>query len=143
MKVSIGSDHHGFEHKERIKIFFDTIDWTDVGAYSAERSDYPLFAHFVAQDIVENRSQKGILLCGTGIGMAIAANRYKGIYAGLAWNQEVARRAKEDDNVTILVLPADYITVEQACIMVHAWITTLYRGGRYQKRLDLIDTLLK
>lgn len=143
MKFSIGSDHRGFEHKEKIKTFFTTIDWIDVGVHSTKRSDYPIFAHLVTQNILENKTQNGVLLCGTGIGMTIAANRYKGIYAGLAWNQEIAKRAKEDDNVTILVLPADYITTEQACNMVHAWIFATYRGGRYQERLDLIDTLLK
>ena len=81
----------------------------------------------------------GVLLCGSGVGMAIAANRFMHIYAALVWNCETAARAKEEDNANILVLPADYITPVQACNMVEAWLNAQFLHDRYQKRIDQID----
>ena len=102
--IAIGADHRGFAMKEYLKqnciIPNYAFTWIDVGADSDTRSDYPIFAIRVAKYIQEKNAFYGILLCGTGIGMAIAANRFKGIYAGLAWNEESARLAKEDDMVS-------------------------------------------
>lgn len=139
MKIAIGADHRGFAYKQQIMQHFLDIEWIDIGSDSHERSDYPIFAHAVSKKVVTKEVQYGVLLCGTGIGMVIAANRHPGIYAGLAWNDQVARRAKEDDNINVLVLPADYISFEDACSMITAWIFATYRSGRYQVRLDLID----
>jgi ribose 5-phosphate isomerase B len=116
-----------------------TIEWTDVGCSGPERTDYPPFAFAVADRIRQERVDRGILLCGTGIGVAIAANRCSRVYAGLVWNAEIARKAREDDNINVLVLPADYITQELALACVEQWLDAKFKGGRYQERISMID----
>ncbi len=143
MNVVIGTDHRGFEYKEFIKSYNDfskNILWLDVGCHSSDSCDYPIFAREVVQNIQSGKAQAGILLCGTGVGMSIAANRFEKIYAGLAWNKEVARLNKEHDKVNVLVIPADFVTRDQALEMVSAWVEADFLGGKYQKRIDLIDS---
>lgn len=140
--IAIGADHRGFEQKKFILDHLmpdGSYQFIDVGAYSSERTDYPLYAKKVIELMLSGQAQKGILLCGSGIGMSIYANRYKGIYAGVAWNSEVAQQAAQDDNVNILVLPSDYISNEQAVAAVHAWLLAHFKGGRYADRLAMID----
>lgn len=142
--VAIGADHRGFTLKNMLQASIthhDGIAWLDVGASDDARSDYPVFAAAVCNAIVEEKASYGVLLCGTGVGMSIAANRFKGIYAGLAWNEEIARLGKQDDNVNVLVIPADYVTPQCAVAMVRAWHAASFLSGRYQQRLDLIDSL--
>jgi ribose 5-phosphate isomerase B len=139
MKISIGADHRGFELKQAIIKAFAQIDWLDVGTHSTQRTDYPVVARAVCEQILTDEATRGILLCGSGVGVSIAANRHPGIYAALCWNAELARTAREDDNANILVLPADYLTTDQACDMVRAWLEATFKGGHYQKRLDMID----
>lgn len=142
--VAIGADHRGFVLKNMLQASLtkqDGIAWYDVGACDDARSDYPIFAAAVCKAILEQKASCGVLLCGTGVGMSIAANRFKGIYAGLAWNEEIARLGKQDDNVNVLVIPADYVTPQCAVDMVRAWHAASFLSGRYQHRLDLIDTL--
>lgn len=144
MNIAIGADHRGFEIKEYLKkdyILCDgkAINWIDVGAYNDHRSDYPVFAHKVADLMQKGSAEKGILLCGTGVGMAIVANRCHGVYAGLAWNEEVALQSKQHDNTNVLILPADYLTEEQAKKMVDVWLNALFLEGRYRERFIMID----
>jgi ribose 5-phosphate isomerase B len=141
--IGLGTDHRGFSLKNWLQESFvfqpKTIVWQDFGAYTAERSDYPEFAKKVSQALLEKKIDYGILLCGSGVGMAIAANRFKGIYAGLVWNAEIARLAKQDDNINILVIPADFVSIHELDAMVRAWLSTEFNNGRYQKRLESID----
>lgn len=116
-----------------------SIQWIDVGTYDETRTNYPLFARSVCEKMKNGETQHGILICGSGIGMAIAANRYKGIYAGVVWNDHIAKVSKEDDNVNVLVIPADFVTEEEMHTMVHAWLTARFLEGQYQKRLSMID----
>lgn len=139
MKIGIGADHRGYDLKQFLMQSFPDYIWLDEGTHSTERTDYPLYAHKVCKAILAGTISCGILLCGTGVGMAIAANRYKGIYAALCWNDEVARLARQDDGANVLVLPSDFITYDQAALMVHAWLSAQFKGGRYQERLQLID----
>ena len=145
MKIAIGADHNGFAGKEYIKQHFlindDPIEWIDVGTFDEERTDYPIFAQKVCNAMLEGQADKGILLCGTGIGMSIAANRFENIYAGLAWNEDVARLSREDDNTNILVLPSDYVSHELMVKMVHSWLAATFKGGRHQERIAMIDRL--
>ncbi len=143
MKIVIGTDHRGYQHKEfmKEKITFDNIEWLDVGAQSDERSDYPEFAIAAVQKIQQREARVGILLCGTGVGMSIVANRFYGIYAGLVWNLTVAREAKEDDNINILVLPADFVSPEESVEIAAMWLTAQFKGGHYQDRIDEINAL--
>lgn len=141
MIYAIGADHRGFAHKNYIKKMVSSIEWYDVGAYNEERSDYPLFAQKVCEQILHNAAQGGVLLCGSGIGMAIAANRYKKIYAGLVWDVDIAKQAKEHDAVNVLVIPTDYVSAEKSVAMIYAWHDALFKGGRYQERIAMIDSL--
>jgi RpiB/LacA/LacB family sugar-phosphate isomerase len=140
-KLSIGSDHRGFAHKQHIIAALSHLAWDDEGAYTVERSDYPVFAQKVCRALRDGRANQGILICGSGIGMAIAANRFPGIYAALCWNVEVARIAKEDDGSNVLVLPSDFVTLDQAVAMVEAWYHAKFKAGRYQGRLSMIDRI--
>ena len=90
-------------------------------------------------DVLQGVAHEGIFVCGSGVGPSIAANRFKGIYAALCWNQEVARFAKEKNGANILILPADYLTLEQAFLIIEAWVGATFKGGRYQERLNMID----
>ncbi len=139
MKIAIGADHRGFAHKESIKQAFADVEWIDVGAYNDERSDYPLFARKVVQAMQDKRAVCGILLCGTGVGMAVTANRHNQIYAALVWNEEIARQSKSHDNANILVLPSDYISPDQAVAMIRVWLATEFLVGRYAERINMID----
>lgn len=143
MNIAIGADHRGFDHKEYIKKQVNLperpISWIDVGATSKDRSDYPIFAHLVVKEMEQGTADCGVLICGSGIGMAITANRTPGIYAGVAWNKEVASVGKEHDNTNILVLPSDFVSKEQSAQLVIAWLQARFKEGRYQERLDMID----
>ena len=140
MKIAIGADHRGFEQKQRIISYFASqIEFIDVGTDSMDRTDYPLYARKVVDLMAKQEVDAGILLCGSGMGMAIAANRYKDIYAGVVWNKEIARMAKEDDNINLLVLPSDFIQNDQLIPIVNAWLQATFKGGRYAERLAMID----
>lgn len=141
--VAIGADHRGFTVKSFLMshtvIGRYSIEWLDVGTYASERTDYPIFAQKVALLMQQKQVDYGIVACGTGIGMAIAANRFKGVYAGLVWNNMIARLAKEDDNVNLLVLPADFISQSEALDLVKTWLEAKFKEGRYAERIAMID----
>ncbi len=143
--IAIGADHRGFLLKDFLKDYkyppSYALMWRDIGAFTAERSDYPCFVPPVCHLILEEKADKGILICGSGQGMAVAANRFRGIYAGVAWNETIARVGKEDDNINVLVLPADFITHEQAVASVIAWLGATFKGNRYAERLMVIDSI--
>ena len=145
LRIVIGADHRGYAMKEWLKanlsISSKDIDWIDVGAYSDERSDYPEFAIAAVKPMREDKADYGVLICGTGVGMAITANRFAGMYAGVVWNTAVARVSKEDDNTNIVVLPSDFVSNEQAVEMVQTWLGAEFKKGRYQQRLDMIDAI--
>jgi len=143
--IAIGNDHHGFQHKEMIikKFNFENIqvDWLDLGSDGPERVDYPSYGEAVARAVQQKKADVGILLCGTGVGMSIVANRFKGIYAALVWNEELARKSRQDDNANILVIPSDYINEKDLLSMINVWLTVDFKGGVYQERLEIIDKL--
>lgn len=139
MNIVIGADHRGFVLKEQIKSILTEHDWYDVGTSDTKRTDYPIYANRVCDYMLQGKAEHGILLCGSGIGMAIAANRFKGIYAALCWNEEIARVAREDDGSNLLVLPSDFLSKDDAVRLVRVWLGALFKRGRYQDRLDMID----
>lgn len=139
MKISIGADHRGYVLKQSIMHEFSTIEWDDVGTGSTARTDYPVFAQHVCNKIIKKEVDRGILICGSGIGMSIAANRHKGIFAGLCWNPVVACTARQDDGINVLVIPADFVDKDQALAIVRAWYQTDSKGGVYDQRLSMID----
>jgi ribose 5-phosphate isomerase B len=139
MKIAIGTDHRGFAHKEYIKKQCRQYEWADVGAYDDQRSDYPIYARQVVDLLLSGEVDYGVLLCSTGIGMAIAANRYTSIYAAVVWNEDIARQATMEDNMNVLVLPSDCVCLEQSVAIIKVWLSTSFKGGRYAERLAMID----
>src|SRR5579872_7431460 len=146
MRLVIGADHRGFHLKLLIqeqvrKSNGSPIEWQDAGCFTAERCDYPQFASAAVKEIKDGKAEGGILICGSGVGMSIAANRFSGIYAALVWNEQTAHLAKEHDGANILVLPADFISSHDAVTMVHSWLNAAFLGGRYLRRLEMVDNL--
>ena len=142
MKLAIGADHRGFDQKERIKQHFALIEWIDVGTESLQRVDYPPFAIKVCQAIQQGRAQGGILLCGSGAGMAVAANRFLHIYAAVITSPALARTAKGDDNINVIVLPSDFIDLATAFDCISTWIATPFKNEPpYTTRMSQIDAI--
>lgn len=143
--IVLGADHRGYHLKEYCKKNFTSkqhdISWLDVGAYNDERSDYPVFAQAAIQEMLQGKASHAVLLCGTGIGMAVTANRFPGVFAGVVWNEEIARRCKEDDNVNVLVIPADYINEKQLLTIIQAWLCAQFKHDRYEKRIEMINAI--
>ncbi|GAB4335285.1 MAG: ribose 5-phosphate isomerase B [Desulfobulbaceae bacterium] len=138
MKVAIGSDHGGYDLKELVRDMLQSSghEVVDCGCHSAESVDYPDFSDKVCSLVLEGACERGILICGTGIGMSIAANRNRGIRAALCHDAFTARMSREHNNANILCLGARVIGTEVALDMVDVWMTTDFAGGRHQRRID-------
>lgn len=139
MKISIGADHRGFALKQALIKHFHDIAWTDVGTFDTVRTHYPIFARRVCEAVLSGQSSVGIVICGSGVGASIVANRHKGIYAALCWNKTVASVAKEHDGSNVLVLPADFVSEQEAFAICNAWLAASFKDGVYQDRLIMID----
>jgi len=142
MRVIIGSDHAGYDLKEQIISFLTSElghEVEDIGVYSRDSADYPPVAHHVAEQISANRFSFGILICGTGIGMSIVANRHKGVRAALCHNILMARLSRLHNNANILAMGGRIIGAGLAKEMVREFLATPFEGGRHQRRLDQID----
>ena len=139
--IPIGADHAGFALKERLKQELATLGYEplDLGAYSADSTDYPDFAHPVARQVESGAVRRGVLLCGTGLGMAYAANRHHGVRAAVAWNADVARLARAHNDANILVLPARFVTEGEGLEILRAWLETSFEGGRHERRVEKIE----
>jgi len=138
--IPIASDHAGFEMKQKLIEYFDKeFIFEDLGAYSEESVDYPDFAHKEAVLIQNKTYEKGILLCGSGNGIAITANKHIGIRAAICWNVEIAKLARQHNNANILVIPARFIDFEEAKKCVTTFFSTDFEGGRHQNRVEKID----
>jgi len=141
MKIAIAADHGGFELKEALKQHYSGLDLLDLGTYSADSVDYPDYAKKVVQAILSEQADLGILICGTGVGISIAANRYKGIRAALLYSTEVARLAKAHNNANILVFGGRTMAVDDVIKRIDTFMQTEYEGGRHQRRLDKLDIM--
>ena len=143
--IAIGSDHGGYKLKEEIKRYLEEIgtEYKDVGTNSEEKTDYPIYAKEVAKAILYKECEKGILVCRSGHGMAIAANKFKGIRAANLTSEEDAKFAKADDNVNVLTLGADYLKPEEAIRILRVWLGTEFKGGRYGERIKMIEEIEK
>jgi len=138
--IAIGSDHAGFDLKEFIKEKFEKeINWTDMGPSSADRVDYPDYAHQVAESVSNNTVDLGILICGSGNGVCMTANKHEGVRAGLAWESELASLAREHNNANVICLPARFITEDQAVEIVRAYVDAEFEGGRHETRVQKIE----
>ena len=143
--IAIGSDHGGYKLKEEIKKYLDEkeIKYVDCGCISEERVDYPDIAKSVAEKVQNKECEEGILICRSGIGMSIAANKFKGIRCAKCDNEEEAKFSRMHNDSNVLALGADYISTSEAVCIVRAWIATKFEGGRHQERVKLIDEIEK
>jgi ribose 5-phosphate isomerase B len=139
MKITIASDHAGFELKQFLISNFKSTDWDDRGCYDLSSVDYPDFAHPVATLISEHSMSKGVLICGSGNGMQMAANKHSNVRAALCWSKEIAALARSHNNANILVLPARFISQKEALEIVNAFFDTPFEGGRHEKRVEKIN----
>ncbi len=139
--IPIGADHAGFELKEFLITYLKMkgFELKDFGCYSNDSVDYPDFAHPVATMVEENIDLKGILICGSGNGINMTANKHKGVRSALCWKPEIAELARLHNNANILVLPARFISTDEAIEIVDLFFNTAFEGGRHQNRVDKIS----
>lgn len=141
--IAIGSDHMGFDLKEDIKSYLAElgIEVLDLGTASRERTDYPLFARQVAQTVVSKEAELGILICGTGIGMAIAANKVRGIRAAACSEPYSAALSRQHNDTNVLTIGARVVGTGLARMIVEAWLNSEYEGGRHARRIEMISEM--
>lgn len=142
--IAIGSDHAGFSTKEVIKQNLSKLGYSfnDFGCFSEESMDYPDSAHPVAKAVQSGGCRFGIVICGSGNGVAIVANKYKGIRTALCWNEQVTILARQHNDANIIALPARFISTEDAVKFALLFLTTPFEGGRHQTRVDKISNML-
>ena len=141
--IALGSDHGGYKLKEEIKRYLEEkeIEYTDCGTFNEESVDYPDIAKTVALEIQDKECDKGILVCRSGIGMSIVANKFKGIRCAKCNDEEEAKYSRMHNDANILALGADYIDTSKAIKIVRMWIATEFEGGRHQERIQIIDEI--
>lgn len=141
--IAIGSDHGGYKLKEEIKKYLEenNIEYKDFGCDSEERTDYPIFGEPAIKSVQNKECEKGILICGTGFGMTILANKFKGIRCASCWNEEVAKLLKAHNDANMIALPGRFINISQAVVILRAWLGTEFMGGRHTERLQMISDI--
>lgn len=140
MLIPIGADHAGFQLKEFLKKELGLLNYEfkDFGCFSEESIDYPDYAHPVAEMIESNSDMLGILICGSGNGINMTANKHQGVRSALCWKKEIAELARQHNNANIITLPARFITEQEALEMVKVFLITAFEGGRHQNRVNKI-----
>jgi ribose 5-phosphate isomerase B len=141
LPLAIGSDHAGFEYKEAIKKVLSAAGWQveDKGTYSTDSTDYPDYAHPVATMVTAGKATAGILICGSGNGVCMTANKHRGINAALCWAEELAALARQHNNANILCVPARFVSIELAENMVETFLSTAFEGGRHERRVEKMN----
>lgn len=140
MKIAIASDHAGYEEKERLKPLLNElgIQYEDLGTHSEVSVDYPDYARKVGEEVAQGKVDQGLLVCGSGTGMAIAANKVPGVRAAVAWNEEIARLAREHNDANVLALGARVTSAEELRKIVRAWFAAKFDQGRHERRVQKI-----
>lgn len=141
LRIAIGSDHGGYEYKEQIVSHLKEkgYECVDVGTYSTDSCDYPVIARAVTTKIITGEADRGILICGTGIGMSIVANKVKGIRAALCGDTFSARASRAHNNSNVLCLGERVIGINLAMDIVDIWLESKFEGGRHQRRVDMME----
>jgi ribose 5-phosphate isomerase B len=140
-KIAIACDHAGFEYKEIIKKYLEgKFEVEDFGTFSPNSVDYPDFVHPAANSIEEGRNELGILICGSGQGVAITANKHQKIRCALCWMPELASLARQHNNANMIAIPARFIASQLAIDIVDTFLNTPFEGGRHQNRVEKIST---
>jgi len=139
--IAVGSDHAGFKLKNQILVHLLEMghEPQDFGPDSADSVDYPDYAHAVAESVVKAENQLGILICGSGNGVCMAANKHKGVRAALCWKPEIAALARQHNDANIICIPARFVTSRNALDIINAWLEAEFEGGRHQNRVEKID----
>lgn len=137
MKIAIGSDHAGYEYKTRIIQYLTEqgIEMKDFGTLSTDSVDFPDFAHPTASAVENGEVDFGILICGSGQGVNMTANKHQGVRSALCWNTDIARLTREHNNANIIALPARFVAFEYAIEMIEVFLKTPFEGGRHEKRV--------
>ena len=145
MKIAIAADHAGYQEKEQLKPLLDELGvaYEDLGTVSTESVDYPDYARKVAEKVARGEADQGLLVCGSGTGMAIAANKVPGVRAAVAWNEEIARLAREHNDANVLSLGARVTPYEELVKIVRAWFGAKFDGGRHTRRVEQIHEIEK
>ena len=140
-KVALGSDHAGFDLKGRLGEVLEELGFepVDFGTHSSESTDYPDYGHAVSGAVSSGECQLGVLVCGSGIGMSMTANRHAGVRAALAWSEEVGEMARRHNDANVLVLPARFIDEGTAFDILKKFLQTSFDGGRHERRVKKID----
>jgi ribose 5-phosphate isomerase B len=140
-KIPIGADHTGFALKERLKKELQALGFeaVDVGTDSTESVDYPDYAKAVASRVGGGAAQRGVLMCGTGLGMSYAANRYAGVRAAVAWTPEIAELSRRHNDANVLILPARFVSEDQGAEILRRWLESPFDGGRHERRVAKIE----
>ncbi len=143
MKVAVGCDHGGFVLKDAVISTLEELgaQVVDFGTYSTESVDYPVYGKKVADAVASGECDLGVVMCGTGIGISIAANKVKGIRAAVVTNEFMAEMTRRHNNANVIALGGRVITPEEAKVLVKAWYTAQFEGGRHQKRIDMITEI--
>ncbi len=141
MKISIGCDHAGYEYKQQICLWLEKhgMKVTDHGTFSPDSVDYPDFVHPVGSDIDNSRVDYGIVICGSGNGAAITANKHLSVRCALCWNEELAKLARMHNNANVISIPARFVSIEIAIEMIRSFLNTPFEGGRHQRRVEKIS----
>lgn len=141
LPVAIGSDHAGFEYKAMLIELLTQAGWQveDKGTYSTDSTDYPNYAHPVASMVENGEAAFGVLVCGSGNGVCMTANKHKDIRAALCWNVELAQLARQHNNANVLCVPARFVSEDLAKDMLNAFMTTEFEGGRHENRVNKIN----
>ena len=141
MKIVIASDHAGYAYKKEIKAFLKEkgIQVIDVGTNSIESCDYPVFAHEAAKKVADGDADYGVLICSSGEGISIAANKHKGVRCGLAYNDDVARLIRQHNNANMIAFGATFMKLYEVKKRIEIFLKTPFEGGRHERRVNLID----
>ena len=141
MKIALASDHAGYAEKERLKPLLDAlgVEFQDLGTVSEESVDYPDYARKVAEEVAQGRVEQGVLVCGSGTGMAITANKVPGVRAAVAWSEETARLARRHNDANVLAIGARTTPPADIPNIVRAWFSAEFEGGRHAARVEKIS----
>ncbi|HET7458533.1 MAG TPA: ribose 5-phosphate isomerase B, partial [Gemmatimonadaceae bacterium] len=139
--IPIASDHAGFEMKEKLRAKLESMGYEtqDLGTHSPSSTDYPDFAHPLAQEISSGEAKRGVLLCGTGLGMSYVANRYPHVRAAVVWSPEIAELSRKHNDANVLVLPARFLSEEEGEKILKTFLDTPFEGGRHERRVEKIE----
>lgn len=143
MKIALAADHAGYEEKEKIKSKLDElgVEYTDMGTDSTQSVDYPDYARKVAEGVSNGDFDQGLLVCGSGTGMAIAANKFPGVRAAVAWNSDIARLARQHNDANVLSIAARFTPDEEIMNILKAWFDADFAGGRHERRVEKIEKI--